>query len=316
MGMIVVVAILAAGYAVTRVQSDEQIQREYLDGAIDVTQAADTVAGEFTTIITDLENFERPTMVSSLQDLQVDMEAIIVDLSELVPPEAGSPVRAHVLLEIAVEAWDLGLTGSVKGVLTLTEIPLDPTGLAFLTKGLVDLQVGDSAYRSFLETIEDVDTSILETPFSSVHFVPPGSELIFEPTDIARRLFLTESLGATRNIAIADLALDPSPVGEDSGIPVVSLSETISAFITISNRGNVDVSDIEVELNLVSNEGDSFGANRVIDALAPGELRSLLFEDLQIQPGRIYEIIVILPQADDISSDNRASFVFMMNEDV
>ena len=49
------------------------------------------------------------------------------------------------------------------------------------------------------------------------------------------------------NVGIADIRLDPGPTGERNGIPVVPVSETLTAQATISNSGTVPVDTIIVK---------------------------------------------------------------------
>ncbi len=180
-----------------------------------------------------------------------------------------------------------------------------------MQRGLLDLRVGDRAFAGFLALLEDVDTSALGREFPSVAFVPAADEAQYDADDLVRRLAATPGLEAVENLGVADLRLDPYPVGEQVGLPVVPLSESLMAEVTVANRGSTPVAAGVVTLDLLSQDGTVHQDRAVFGALAPGALVTVGFADLPVQPGKLYEIIVTLSGEDDDPSDDRVTFTFI-----
>ncbi len=146
-----------------------------------------------------------------------------------------------------------------------------------------------------------------------VAFVPVEQDALFEPQELARRLFLAPSLGPVSNVAVADLRLEPGSVGEQEGLPVLAITDEQKAEVTISNRGNLPAANIGVLLSLISNDGELWEARQEIPLLEGGELTTLVFSDLPVEPGTIYEVIVTSLFDDDDNDDDTFSMLFLVN---
>jgi hypothetical protein len=312
--LVVVAVILGAAYAITRAQSDQQLRREYLDLAIDVANGEEEAAIRFSDMVVRLDELSRPAVVGLLEDV----EAQVLDLSrtlESASPPGDRLERAHTAFAVAAQQWKDGIIATRSGIETLSETPLDPDGLAALEQGLIDLRVGDAAYVDFLDLTVEIDVTDLGREFPEVAFVPAESELLFEATDIARRIFLTPDLGVLRNLAVADIKLEPGPLGDSDGVPVVPLSDSLDAEVTISNRGTIEEYKVVVQLDLISAEGEQVTFEQQIDVIEPNSLTSLTFADLPVSPGALYELVATLPGDDDDRSDDSASLVFIRNDE-
>ncbi|MBU1227971.1 MAG: hypothetical protein KJ698_12270, partial [Actinobacteria bacterium] len=207
-------------------------------------------------------------------------------------------------------------TGFRQAILTLSNDTLDETGRSQLESSLNDLRVGDAAYREFQAMVRGTpEAGMLAEPFPGVAFVPAARVDEFTAEAIIRQMLQAPGLGVIVNLGVADIRLDPSPTGERNGIPVVPVSETLDAEVTISNRGTVPIDTIVVNLTMVSNEGDTYEDSRGIERLEPGELSTVRFENLPVQGGRFYEVVFALGGQDDDPTDDRVSFQFIRNAD-
>ena len=301
---------IAIAFGVTRAAGDAELTRVYLDLAFDVAETEQEAALAFSSMIENIEDFDRAAMIKLLERLEDDTEGLVDELDAADPPK--SLQAGHLFLRIATTTWRGALSDSKLGLIALTENVLDEDGLATLTRGLVDLRVGDSAYVGFLSTLADVDTELQGDP-PIVSFVPSALEGLFDAQELARRLFLTENLGPVQNVAVADLRLEPSSVGEQEGLPVLAITPNQTAEVTISNRGNIPTAAIGIQLSLISNAGDLWEARQEIPLLAGGELTTLVFSNLPVEPGTIYEIIVTSLFDDDEDGDDRLSMLFLVN---
>jgi len=302
---------IAIAFGVTRAAGDAELTRAYLDLAFDVVKTEQATAASFSSMIEDIEDFDRAAMVKLLDQLEEDTELLVDQLDSADPPEALRD--GHLFLRIATVTWRSALSDAKSGLVALANSPLDEDGLATLTRGLVDLRVGDSAYTGFLSGLSEVDTELQGGAVPVVAFVPASVEGLFDAQELARRLFLTENLGPVQNVAVADLRLDPASVGEQQGLAVLAVTPSQSAEVTISNRGNIAAAAIRVQLSLISNDGELWEAVQEIALLGGGELTALVFSDLPVTPGFTYEIIATSLFEDDENEDDTVSMLFLVN---
>jgi len=311
---ILVGAISAAAYGITRAQGEAEVTRTYLDVAYQVATGQESAARSFNEMITDIEQFTRPRMVQTLDGIEAGSDELATLLAEGNPP--ADMERAHLWLQMAITAWRNGLSDARAGLLSLASNPtdIDGSGAQALTGGLIDLRLGDRAYQGFLSEVSDVDTTILGGPFPSVVFVPASSEELFDPVALARRMFLTPDLAPVDDLAVADLRLEPGPVGSSGGIPVVPVSASQSLEVTITNRGNEVHEAVVVTLLLVSTDGEQYAATSEIESLAGGAARAVAFTDLPVRPGTLYQVTVSIPSGDDEADNDSITYRFEMNE--
>ena len=302
---------IAVAFGVTRAAGESELTRGYLDLAFDVAQTEEETALAFSSMIENIEDFNRASMVKLLERLEEDTEDLVDDLDAAEPPEILR--EGHLFLRIATVTWRGALSDARAGLVALADSPLDEDGLATLTRGLVDLRVGDSAYIGFLSSLSDVDTTLQGGSIPVVSFVPSRIDGLFDAQELARRLFLTENLGPVQNVAIADLRLDPASVGEQEGLPVLAITPNQAAEVTVANRGNIPTAAIEVQLSLISNDGELWEARQEVALLQGGELITIVFSDLPVNPGVIYEIIATSLFDDDQDGDDSISMLFLVN---
>ena len=304
------VLILGVAYAVTRWQSERQATREYLDRALAFADGEADLADRLADLVDRMEEIGRPGLATILDDLQRGTAALADELAEGGVP-AGDLGAGDLYLRIAADRWRAGVNDLRRGFLTLTRSAGDEAAREWVRRGLLDLRVGDRAFAGFLALLEDVDTSELERDFPAVAFVPEGDQARYDADELAQRLATTPGLEAVENLAVADLRLDPYPVGQQVGLPVVPLSESLTAEVTVANRGSTPVAAGVVTLDLLSQDGTVHQDRAVFGALAPGALVTVGFADLPVQPGKLYEIIVTLAGGDDDPSDDRVTFTFI-----
>jgi len=310
-GVGVVGMLVAVAYGVTRIQSSDAMRREYLDTALSGARGEEGLAERFSSLIIELQDTERTLMIETLDYLEESVNLLVGDLASAPPP--GGLYEVSVYLDVATASWRDGIEQIKEAILVFAESEGEPVDTLALDLGLANLRVGDATYRRFLDALAAAEVELGERVFPEVAFIPDEQTGLFEPDDVVRRLLLSELLGAVRDLAVSDLNLDPGPTGEEGGIPVVPYSEQLDAAITIANRGNVFVEDARVVVEVVSNEGDYAEFEQAVGSLQPGQLTALLFENLPVEPGKIYEVIVTLPDGDDDRTNDRLSIVFVRN---
>ncbi|MFQ5948072.1 MAG: hypothetical protein ACE5KX_04350 [Acidimicrobiia bacterium] len=311
---IVLVAVAVIAFA-AEFRSERRATREYLDVARDVVHSEVALAADFKGLITGLEDMERTVVVELLDNLDAEANRLVADL-ELASAPGGTAGEAHVFLSVAVASWRDGLVTLKEGMLAVGEDPFDPAVSAMLARAFLNVGLGDRAYEGFELAVSNLDEALVGNPFPTVEFIPDEEVLLFEAGDLVSRLRRTPALGVRHDLTVADVSLNPRPVGELNGVPLVPLSESLDAEVTVSNRGNVEEEGITVQLRLVSS-GDAFQVEQSVDMLAPGDLMTLMFAELPVVPGQVYELIVELSGMDDDDPENNIHrFLFIMNEDV
>ena len=307
----VVGVVFGIAYGVFQAQGERETTRAYLDLAFDVSSTAAEVEGSLSALVVDIEDFDRATLVERLGAMEASAEEMVARLVDVEAPQDLS--EGSLFLRIAAGAWRSGISDTRAGLLAVSANPLDEEGLAALSRGLIDLRVGDRAYVGFLSEVGDVDTTLLGGPFPSVAFVPPADEALYEAHDLARRMFLSGSVAPVDDIALADLKLEPGPVGEQDGLPVLAVTANQSATVAVSNRGNVDVTGITVKLRLISNSGGDYQTEQEVTGLEAATVTSLTFTDLPVEAGVTYEISVSLVREDDNAENDSQVFRFKVN---
>jgi len=307
----VVAVIFGVVYGVTQAQGEREVTRTYLDIAYQTASGGADASSTFVDLVVNLEDYNRTTLLATLGDLEMQTDTLATLLQTGDPP--ADLQRAHQFLEIATSSWRSGMSDTRSGLTTLSSNPLDEDAAAAVTRGLVDLQVGDRAYTGFLSEVADVDTTQLGGDFPQVVFVPAANEALFDAGDLARRMFIAPGITPVDDIAVADLNLDPAPVGERDGLPVVPASATQSVTATISNRGNLGVTGITVNLRLLSNSGELYEDFRDIGGLEGNAKTSVTFTELPVTPGTTYQVTVFVPGGDDDSDNDSLSFRFIVN---
>jgi len=309
--LVAALVVLVIAYAITRIQSDRQLRRQYLDNAIGLADAAADVANRLDDLVGSLEQLQRPLLVESLDELQVEAMRIAAEVDELEVPGAATVRTAHAYLDVATSSWGDGVAQASRGMVDLTEAPLDDAALKLVGDGITALQVGDEAYAYFLVALEDVDTSDLARAFPEVEFITAENEASFDAADLGQRLFLTPALGLVANVSVSDLRLDPGPIGEEEGISVIPVSARLDAEAIIGNNGTVERLGIVVQLTMISGEGDMYQTEQTIPLLRAGQLTTVLFTDLPADAGTFYEVTVELTGEDSNPADDSMSFMFL-----
>ncbi len=309
--LVVVGVVFGIAVGVFRAQGERETTRAYLDIAFDVSGTAGEIVDSLTALVADVEDYDRATLVERLGAMEASAEEVVARLIDIEAPTDLS--EASLFLRIAAGAWRSGISDTRAGLLALSANPLDEEGLAALSRGLIDLRVGDRAYVGFLSEVGEVDTTLLGGPFPSIAFVPAADEALYEPRDLARRMFLSGAIAPIDDIALADLKLEPGPVGEQDGLPVLAVTATQSATVAVSNRGNVDVTGIVVVLRLISNAGGDYRAEQEVTGLEAQTITSLTFSDLPMESGVTYELSVSLTREDDDDENDTQVFRFKVN---
>ena len=308
---ITAVALTAIAFGVSQSAGDREVTRQYLDIVYQVIADESEMSTGFRSMIEDIESFTRPRMVQTMDDLERIGGSSIDALLEASPP--GNLEAANLYLRIAVTSWRAGLSEARAGLIALSANPVDEDGLAAVRRGFLDLRLGDRAYSNFLSEMTEIDTELHGGPPASISFIPPGQDALFDPVEISRRMLFSDDLTVVVDLAIADLRLDPPALGTQGGLPVVPASDQHFAEATVSNRGNIDQIEIQVNLRLVSGAGLLHEETVVIPELLIGRATTITFSALPVEPGTTYELTIWVPSGDAVADNDLVSLTFIVN---
>ena len=300
---------------VFQLRSERRELATYLDAAFDITESYRTMATGIETIITELEERERPTLLATLDQSSRAAEAAHERLLDQSPPASAG--AANGFLRVASAAWRDGLLVLEDTLGAMLDGPETVEGVALLDSAFLNFAVGDRAYAGFLSALDELDAGTVTLPFSEVQFIPQGAEIAYQGDIVASRIEGMAELSAVHDVAIADVAFVPTPVGNQDGVPIVPFDETFEVLVTVKNRGNEPEADISVSVTIVRGDSGELPIEQsiTVDALEPEEARTLTFSELPVVAGGLYELVAVADLATDQDPvSNELRRVFLRNE--
>jgi hypothetical protein len=294
-------------------RSERRDTAAYFEAAREIVATEVGIAAELETTLRSLEGSERQDLLARVAELQEDAAATRDGLEALDDPSrAGKP---HGYLTVALETWADGLGALDDAILVILDDPADPAGEAALAAAFELLSVGDRAYLGFQEALTDLDEDDRPRPFPDMAFIAEEQRTLYDVELTTDRLQRLQQLTIRHDVGVT-LSIDPVPAGDVAGIMMVPFSDSLDAFVAVSNLGNEPEIQIVVTLELVTvGEVDVYTAIEVIGNLAAGDTTSVSFADLPAAPGGLHDLSVtaeIDEDADD--SNNRARLLFQRNQ--
>ena len=294
-------------------RSERRDTAAYFEFAREIVATETGIAAELETTLRNLEGSERQDLLARVEELQDDAAAARDDLDERSEPARAG--KSHGYLTVAVEAWADGLGALDEAIIAILDDSADPAGEATLAAAFELLAVGDRAYLGFQDALSDLDEEVWPRPFPDMAFIPDEQRTLYDVQLTADRLLRLQQLTIRHDVGVT-LSIDPVPSGDVAGIMVVPFSDSVNAFVAVSNLGNEPEREVVVTLKLVTvGEVDIYSATEVIGNLAAGETTSVTFADLPAEPGGLHDLSVtaeIPEDADD--TNNRARLLFQRNQ--
>jgi hypothetical protein len=225
---------------------------------------------------------------------------------------------SHGAVSTASAAWTAGVIELERSITSIMDDSASEQSSEGMQEGMNLLLAGDTAYGLFLESLDGpyggVDISLLEP----VMYINPDAQdpLLYDPLSLSIRVSVSYDLAPQHNAAVTG-QLDPEPVGDRAGIPLVPYSESVGLTAVVSNTGNDIEPTILVELEVFdadTNERVTL-TDTVVD-LAGGSSVSVVFADLEIVPGRLYQLKVTVTIPEDSRPDDDIwKITFIRNEE-
>ncbi len=282
------VVITAIAYLVSR----ETQQRS----AVEFLAAADQASDLHEAASAELESTLSSIGVLSLQELTDRLASVMAKATEAdelldveVPPSVAAPYGS---IRTASSAWVTGVTDLNGAIATMIGGDIGDEAVAALRGAIDTLRAGDVAYSVFLETVEEPIEGAGAVTFDSVTYINPDAQdpLLYDPLNLAIRVATSYELSPHHDISVVG-QFEPEPVGDRGGIPLVPFSDVISLTAIVTNLGNEAETDITVNLEVFDSTTNTTDTQtQTIAVLDPNGSGSVVFADLDITPGNLYQV--------------------------
>jgi hypothetical protein len=316
--LLIVLTFIAVIAVIAYLVSRETEQR----GSVEFFAAADESASAHASNAMDLEAALASIGTAPRQDLTGRLERITAAAEEadaFLAVEVPSVVGAQYgFFSTASATWLSGVTKVEAALNSLMDG--DPVDIATqeLTAGLDDLRAGDAAYVLFLASIVDPIDGVDVPDFPAIAYIDPDPQdvLLYDPTDIVLAVLSSYELAPHHNVGVTG-QLDPSPVGDRGGIPLIPFSDAVAVTGVVTNSGNELETAIVVELQILNADtGETEALTQTIESLEGGASSSVTFPDLSITPGSLYQVKLTVTIVDDNRpEDDTWDLRFIRNEE-
>ena len=258
----------------------------------------------------------RQELTAMLEDIRVKA----VEAHGMLPAEVPSSVgTAYGSITAASAAWVDGATAMERVVVGIMDGDIVEGAEGELQAAIDLLRVGDVGYEVFRGVAVSVDTTEVMIPeFGVVRYVAiaPGDEQLYDAQNLVLKIQAAYNLSPRHNIGVVG-STDPVPIGDRGGVPLVPFSDTISIQAVVSNVGNEEEVDVPVELVVLDvDAGTSRTLTETVESLVAGASTTVLFSDLDIAPGGLYEVRLTATIPLDNDPDNDSwTLTFIWNEE-
>jgi len=310
--LIAVVASIA--FLVTR-QTEQRGTVEFFAAADQVTEIHSTAAAELESAIGAIGVTERQDLLSRFQRisrLATQAHALLdVEVPLTVAESYGS-------LSTASVSWLTGVTQVERLMVVLMDGGAADIATSELSAAFDELRAGDSAYELFLasliEPVEDVDTS----SFGPISYVnsSPADPVLYDALNIVIRVSSSYDLAPHYNVGVTG-QLEPLPVSDRGGTPLVPFSDTFGVTAVITNTGNETAVEVTVVLEILNAIADEVQTLvEVVPEIGGGSASSISFADLSVTPGDLYQVkLLVTIEEDNRPEDDTWTMTFIRNED-
>ncbi len=311
-------AVLTAAAVIAVVVSgagdDTRAELEYLqamhDNVSDISLGSDSLR----VVISRLSRIERDELVIATSGIQEDLTAAM-ELGEADPP-SNALVAVNALYREAVEAWTVGLSGFTSAILAAADDPANTVVIDNIANSLTELRAGDRLYRDLVEELERDDVPAPVGPMPEVVMVPADGEILsLSQAYVGAARSVTSGIGLRPGMKISSIVSNPLWRVNPTDQAVMPATEFATFSVLITNVGNVASEPGRVRFTL-SGDTEPLEIEDEIPALEPGKQTAVIFSEVEVRPGGIYEVKAELVDAllDTNLDDNTLAVVFTVNE--
>ncbi|MCB1246332.1 MAG: hypothetical protein KDB69_03610 [Acidimicrobiia bacterium] len=309
--ILTVAAVIALiGYLVSRDTEQRTASEFYV--------TAESVARLHAEAADELEGALAAIGIASRPDFEARLERMMAKATEadglLDVDVVPSIAAAYGSITTASSVWLEGVNQLEATMTGMLEASSDGD-TARIRMGMDLLRAGDAAYRTFLSTIEGVDTGA--TSFEPVAYVRTDVQdpLLYDPLTISIRIQTSYDLAPHHNVSVRGQT-DPEPVGDRAGIPLLPFTDSVTVQAIVTNDGNELETGVTVELTVFDGElNTSETFTETIAELPAGGSTSVGFFGLPLVPERLYQLTLTATIADDsMPNDNTWLMTVIQNE--
>jgi hypothetical protein len=278
-------------------------------GAVEFFAAADESSDLHSGASAELESALASIGIIDRQDLTRRLQSVADTTAEAdalldieVPSRIGT---SYGTMTTASTSWTSGATDVNRTIIAIMDGVLVEGAQKQLQAALDQLRVGDTSYTLFLESLATTPDDIDVPSFSPLVYINPDAQpLLYDAQTLVLRITSSYVLSPHRDVAVSGTTI-PEPVGESGGIPVVPFSQTLDIQAVVSNIGNEDEPTIAVSLEIFNiDTGATITDSQTLTDLAAETSTTVIFPDVNITPGGLYQVKVVATIDEDIDPEN------------
>ena len=286
-------------------QTDQRGTVEFFGAAQEATVLQESAAQTFGQALASIGVVSRQDLTQRLETViekTVEAEHMITTV-ENVPFDTGS---AFGTMLTASTSWTTGAADAERVMVGIMDGEIVETAVPELQRVLDLLGVGDVSYELYLESVAAMVDVAQDVSFPAIRFVDPDPDdpARFNATNLVLRIQAAYGLAPHRDVSIAGRT-DPGAVGDRDGIPVVPFSDSLSIIALVTNEGNEPETGVDVSLGVINvDTGDVVTRSEVIPQLDVGNSTTIRFDDIEIEPGGLYQANLTARINGDIDPEN------------
>ena len=312
--LLLVVGVLALA---VRYRTERRESIDYLATTEEVAITHSEMAERLGSLLQGLGREDRPALINRLEALATDANETRQILADAVVTRPVAEVSG--LMTVAVQSWDDGIAALDDAIIAILDAEQgDLSGEDEMRAAFDLLRLGDRAYVSAVEAVGRLDPEIVPAPFPEVSYVEGEFVALYDATVIATRLRRLGSLSEVSDVALIGTTI-PEPVSEGAGgVFAIPASDSFAVELTVSNTGNVVVERVSVVISMqrAASSEQIAPLGIVIPSIAPAASETLIFEDLDPEPGVVYTVTAVATLEEgvvDETDDNSWSLTFKRN---
>jgi hypothetical protein len=309
--LLTVVAVIAV--AVASAGRDTHADLEYLEA---VRRQAGELSkdGDALRVVTShLSRVERNELQLAIDGIRDDIDEGMTLVEDGAPSEALIGINS--LYRQALESWTVGISGFESGILTAADDPSNTIVVDNLANAMAEMRTGDRVYVDLVRELaaDDIPDPVGAMP--NVVLMPADGELlVLSQAYVAASRSINSKIALRPGLGVSEISSDPLWNVNPDDETVVPATEAITFAVVVSNKGNVESEPGSLRLTL-SGVGDPVVIDQTVGVLAPGQQTAIMFEDMAVESGGLYEVKASLEtiQLDTDFDDNELSVIFMVN---
>lgn len=294
-----IAVVVSIAYLVTR-QTEQRGAVGFFAAADEATTLHATAAAELESALGSIGGTPRQDLINRFKRITAtasEANALLdVEVSQTVAASYGS-------LSTASLSWSKGVAQVERVMLALMDGGSANTATGELSAAFDELRAGDAAYVLFMESLEDPIENIDISKFGLITYINPNptNPELYDPVTVVLNVSSSYELAAHRNVTVTG-QLDPEPVTDRGGIPLIPFADMVNLTAVVTNTGNEVAASVIVMLELLNvDSGELVSATDTIAEIAGGASSSVEFPDLSIVPDGLYQVKLTVT----IDNDNR-----------